>query len=160
MSQYLFVYGTLMQSIPLNACPAQWRQELAQVRRELNQCARFMGTASCLGELFDLGGYPGLVAGKGQGTSHNRENSFRVHGELYRIRNAKTLFNILDDFEGCTPAYPKPWQYRRQVIPIEIVETQANIQAETMKAWAYIYQGSTRLKPRIPSGRFSETCQS
>ena len=78
--EYLFVYGTLRSQMndPLH--------------RLLEKDAILVGTGSFQGRLYDLGRYPGVVPSRGK--------TDRVLGEIYRFREFKRAFEILDEYEG------------------------------------------------------------
>jgi len=74
----LFVYGTLRPFS--DVAMARW----------LRRAARYLGSATTRGRLYDLGAYPGLrFAGR-------RET---VAGDVYRIANAR-VFRVLDRYEA------------------------------------------------------------
>ena len=86
---FLFVYGTLMQGLPLHHLLA-------------NQC-EFVGTGTVKGRLLDLGRYPGAVP----------DEAGIVHGEVY-WRLAHGLLASLDREEGHRPDAPGLSLYLRR----------------------------------------------
>ena len=110
----LFAYGTLMRGYPLHAVIA---------RR-----ATFVGVGSVPGHLFDLGRYPGLVAGRG-----------RVRGELYRLRDPELLAAV-DREEG--------YNFVRR----RTVATLAD--GRRVRAWVYRYRGPRERAVPIPEGDY------
>ncbi|MGB4497336.1 MAG: gamma-glutamylcyclotransferase family protein [Methylococcaceae bacterium] len=116
---YLFVYGTL--------------------RKSSNHAAHGLLGNDCIyqsdgyfyGKLYNLGDYPAAI---------QIENaSEKVLGELYRIINAKNLFERLDDYEECDANYPMPHEYLRKIITIYDQTHQP------FQAWCYLYNLSESL---------------
>jgi gamma-glutamylcyclotransferase (GGCT)/AIG2-like uncharacterized protein YtfP len=124
---YLFVYGTLMQAYD------------HPMARLLSEQAERIGEGSCCGQLFQIKHYPGLVA--------SSDTNDRVFGELFRLRETKTLLAKLDDYEGCGPSTPQPTLYIRVVKPITRPD-------RTVEAWTYLYNRPVTGLKRIVSGRF------
>lgn len=81
MSEYLFVYGTLMSGMP--------------AAEMLTGAARLVGRGLVRGVLYDLGEYPALWPGDGD-----------VWGEVYAVAGGATLRRI-DAYEGCDPSQPE-----------------------------------------------------
>jgi gamma-glutamylcyclotransferase (GGCT)/AIG2-like uncharacterized protein YtfP len=124
---YLFVYGTLMQAYD------------HPMARLLSEQAERIGEGSCCGQLFQIKHYPGLIA--------SSDVNDRVFGELFRLRETKTLLAKLDDYEGCGPSAPQPTLYIRVVRPITRPD-------RTVDAWTYLYNRPVTGLKRIVSGRF------
>ena len=95
---HLFVYGTLMRAAS-GALGARERQRLA--------CgATTLGAAWVTGQLYDLGGYPGVVL-----ADENR--GVVVHGEVIRLADPDAVFRWLDPYEDVTPGGSPSDLYRR-----------------------------------------------
>jgi gamma-glutamylcyclotransferase (GGCT)/AIG2-like uncharacterized protein YtfP len=124
---YLFVYGTLMQAYD------------HPMARLLSEQAERIGEGSCCGQLFQIKHYPGLIA--------SSDVNDRVFGELFRLRETKTLLAKLDDYEGCGPSALQPTLYIRVVRPITRPD-------RTVDAWTYLYNRPVMGLKRIVSGRF------
>jgi gamma-glutamylcyclotransferase (GGCT)/AIG2-like uncharacterized protein YtfP len=90
MTHALFIYGTLMPGLRLEA--------------EMHG-ARFVGSAHIEGRLFDLGHYPGLLQGDGQ-----------VTGEVYEVDDAH--LTRLDGVEGVVPGDRDASQYWREEVTV------------------------------------------
>jgi len=90
MTQLLFIYGTLMPGLRLEA--------------EM-QGARFVGAAQVHGRLFDLGRYPGFLAGEGL-----------VTGEVYEVDAAHLA--RLDVVEDMVPGDRAASQYWREAVTV------------------------------------------
>lgn len=100
----IFVYGTLMRG-GLYA-------ELMQ-RGEL----KFVGAARCRGRLYDLGEYPGMIAGGGGW----------VAGELYRSSEIARTLPVLDDLESTA-------SFERRVVEVDWPHGPS-------PAWCWVYVG-------------------
>ena len=94
MTHALFIYGTLMPGLRLDA--------------EMHS-ARFMGAAQVPGRLVDVGRYPGLLRGvdSGDGT---------VTGEVYEVDDAHLA--RLDAVEGMVPGNRAASQYWREWVTV------------------------------------------
>jgi gamma-glutamylcyclotransferase (GGCT)/AIG2-like uncharacterized protein YtfP len=90
MTQLLFIYGTLMPGLRLEA---------------QMQGARFVGPAHIAGRLIDVGRYPGLLHGDGQ-----------VTGEVYEVGDAHLA--RLDGVEGVVPGDRAASQYWREEVTV------------------------------------------
>jgi len=118
--QLLFVYGTL-------------RPGLTEVAGHLVDDLERAGAATVRGLLFDLGEYPGMVAGDGI-----------VHGELLRVDDA-ARFAALDEYEGC--GGPRPLFERHRT-------TGRRDTGEEVTAWAYFYARPVAGREQIPGGDY------
>ena len=118
----LFVYGTLRPSLA--------RGEPADLVRVLT-C---VGQATVQGDLYDLGGYPGLVAWRG-----------RVHGELVQITTASQLA-ALDAYEECSGTQPLFLREQTLVLRSDGIELQA---------WVYVYANPVTGFRLIPGGDYA-----
>ena len=118
--EYLFVYGTLRSQMndPLH--------------RLLEKDAILVGTGSFQGRLYDLGRYPGVVP------SHGKTD--RVLGEIYRFREFKRAFEILDEYEG--------HRFKRKRVTI-IQED-----GKSITSWIYLYVRSVTRRARIQAGDY------
>ena len=93
----------------------------------------FEGLGPCLipGKLYDLGAYPGLIAGEG-----------RVKGELFRIKDSSVMTK-LDAFEDYWPDDLDRSRYER--VPLTLVN-------DNRQAWVYIWRRSVSNARFIASG--------
>lgn len=121
----LFVYGTLR---PFVAIPmARW---LAGV-------ARYVGSATTRGRLYDLGPYPGLRAARGA-----RE---WVVGDVYRIGSPRVL-RVLDRYEAGAGFGRPTFQREPCVVTLD--------DGTRRRAWAYFYRRSIVHAARVASGDY------
>ncbi len=110
-SPYLFAYGTLMRGLRLH--------------RYLGDAA-FLGRASLVGRLLELGGYPGWVPDvRGGG---------RVWGELYRLNDPERDLPRLDRLEGYCRDDPRS-PFVRECRPVRLEG------GRRVRAWVYRYAG-------------------
>lgn len=77
---FLFVYGTLRR---LTDRP---------MHRVLVDQARFIGVGRFRGKLYNLGRFPGAIP--------SALKSDRVVGAIYRIKDPRKTFQLLDEYEG------------------------------------------------------------
>jgi gamma-glutamylcyclotransferase (GGCT)/AIG2-like uncharacterized protein YtfP len=114
----LFVYGTLRPFVDVEMAKWLW------------SCARYLGSATTPGRLYDLGAYPCMKVARGR-----RE---RVVGDVYRVTNAR-VFRVLDRYEA---------RFVRERCVVNLARGGRKI------AWAYRYRPSIANAPRIASGDY------
>ena len=127
MTQYLFVYGTLMS--------ASGHPMGVRLARE----AWHLGPASMPGRLYDLGKWPGLVDSALPGD--------RVHGEVYALPSPEDSFRWLDAYEGIAPG----------IAVSEYARVQRRVTLEgglEVNAWIYLYQWDLEQARPLPEGRW------
>ena len=124
---HIFVYGTLMTSIP------------SSMSKFLRRKGQLVGKATVPGTLYDLGMYPGFIAG-GEST---------VKGELYRLNpdTAEMTVNMLDAYESVTGA-PED-EYRKVEVTAKVSD------GGSFMAFTYEYTKSVEGKPVIPLGDYA-----
>lgn len=93
---------------------------------------RFVGPCIIMGELFDLGRYPGMRHGVG-----------RIAGELYALMDIDVIEN-LDEFEGYAASRPQESLYLRERVAL--------IEPAGVKTWLYVYNDVPDTGQRIVSG--------
>lgn len=119
--RHVFVYGTLRPALATGE-PRLLIEPLLEA-----------GSATIRGLLYDLGDYPGLVAGAGI-----------VHGDLLAIANHGQLA-ALDGYEECAPPLPL---FRRERAAAQLPD------GTSLAVWVYRYCLPVgRAKP-IPSGDY------
>ncbi|HXV78675.1 MAG TPA: gamma-glutamylcyclotransferase family protein [Candidatus Binatia bacterium] len=102
------------------------------LHRLLETEGKLVTTGTFQGKLYDLGRYPGAVPSRGKND--------RTLGEIYRLREPQRVFKILDAYEGR--------RFKRQQVTILQEEK------KTITAWIYLYVGSVKGHPLIPSGDY------
>lgn len=127
MTEYLFVYGTLLSK--LNHA----------MNVTLQHHGKLLGPATCPGKLYRIAWYPGLM--------HSKYEKYIVKGELYQLHETENLFRILDEYEGINPLYPTEGEYKR-------VKRTVTFEGDTLESWVYLYQGVRKGLRLIRSGDF------
>lgn len=130
-TDFLFVYGTLMKSYGRNPFIS-----------EMEQFASFQSPAFTTGELYLIDYYPGFI---------KTENFEFVYGELFEIHNPENLFAVLDPYEGFNPEDSVNSLYVREEIEVFL-----DINKNSIKAWAYVFNKPAHLYRRIESGNFMD----
>lgn len=116
---YLFVYGTLRRG-----AATKWSRFLADR-------SSFTGFGRTRGVLFQLDGYPGMIAA-------GHEEAW-VRGEICLL-DTPSLLAALDEYEGD--------EFERQQVAVELDD------GRTVQAWAYLYRGETEGRASIVSGDY------
>ena len=96
-TNYIFVYGTLRRNVKNSNY------------KLIAKYTDYIGFGFVYGKLYNISWYRGAVL--------ERKGKSKVYGEIYRIKKPfyKKLFKILDNYEECSPKFPKPHEYRRVV---------------------------------------------
>jgi gamma-glutamylcyclotransferase (GGCT)/AIG2-like uncharacterized protein YtfP len=124
----LFVYGTLRPFVAMPMSRWLWRT------------AHYLGPATTVGRLYDLGSYPGMPAAR-----HRRD---RVVGDVYRVGRSR-VFRVLDRYEaGNARGNPK---FVRERCIVQFAQ-----RGVRKKAWIYRYRCRVAGAPRITSGDYRE----
>jgi gamma-glutamylcyclotransferase (GGCT)/AIG2-like uncharacterized protein YtfP len=126
LSEYLFVYGTLLTG----AAP----EAMNGIVRRL----RYVGPAIVPGYLYDLGSYPGIRL--------DLNADAIVRGELLSVASAATWLR-LDTYEGFDRARPERSLFRRQRTRVTRSDT-----GDEGDVWIYVYNRDLGDAPRIESG--------
>jgi gamma-glutamylcyclotransferase (GGCT)/AIG2-like uncharacterized protein YtfP len=122
LTPLVFVYGTLRQAFK------------HPMHRLLDTHGVFVGDGWMRGKLYDVKDYPGAVP--------SADPQDRVCGEVYFLADSRHMLGRLDDYEECSPRYPYPHPYHRQVVTVDLFGN------GTVLAWSYIYsQPTTGLIP-------------
>ncbi len=125
-SRYLFVYGTLMSG----AHTALGRAPRLRLARESDS----LGPASIAhARLYDLGRYPGALAGGGEYDL--------VHGEAVLLSTPEPTLAWLDAYEGD--------EYDRVVRAVRLAG------GEAIDAWVYLLRAVPTRAKRIEDGRWA-----
>lgn len=123
-SQYLFVYGTLLN-------------EQNEFGNYLQNNCEFIGNGKFQGILFDIGDFPGAI--------ENLEEELWVHGKVYELKNFEMVIPILDTFEGFGEGEEIPNLFIRKLIKIILPD-------KALICWTYIYNRPTNGFRKILSG--------
>ncbi|HMV50742.1 MAG TPA: aminotransferase class III-fold pyridoxal phosphate-dependent enzyme, partial [Blastocatellia bacterium] len=122
MSEYLFVYGTLQPA----AAPPELKDIIDRWRK--------VGSGTVLGQLFDLGDYPGAVL--------DENSTSRVIGDVYELRDPAALAT-LDEYEGFDADAPEQSLFHRVRTEVKMAE------GGTQPSWIYVYNRDvSNLTPR------------
>ncbi len=105
---------------------------------DLDAAGEFLGPCRFLGEMYDLGGFPGVANGK-----------TLCHGVRYRLDDAK-LAPALDAFEDVVLNDPKYSLYMRLKIPL--LDDTGAVTGE--QAWIYWYNQPVAGKPLVKDGNW------
>jgi gamma-glutamylcyclotransferase (GGCT)/AIG2-like uncharacterized protein YtfP len=123
----LFVYGTLLQRSP------------HPMARYLSERGTLLGEAKIVGQLYNLGRYPGLI--------ETEDGIDWVFGDLYDLgeRAAETIAE-LDRYENAES--PQPAFFDRQLADVVMAD------GTRRQAWVYWFRGAVNPAHRIQSGRY------
>ncbi|MFT4751189.1 MAG: gamma-glutamylcyclotransferase (GGCT)/AIG2-like uncharacterized protein YtfP [Neolewinella sp.] len=123
---HLFVYGSLLSNIP------------SSMSKFLRRRATLVGKVITPGVLYDLGMYPGFVAGGDE----------LVKGELYRINpdNEEQTMEMLDAYEAVT-GEPED-EYLRGEVTVQVGG------GGTFTAETYVFRGDLSGKKVVPKGDY------
>lgn len=127
MSEYLFVYGTLMN--PIQSTIADY----------LHHNSDFLGIGSFPGVLYDLGKYPGAVYDTLAGSM--------VHGHVFVLQNVIKMLEKLDRYESISVNDSFKSEYRRALVPVKI-------EHQSFNCWVYLYNLPTDGLTKIPGGHY------
>lgn len=126
MTDYLFVYGTLVRNSKHNS----------KLMLEEMEC---IGTGKIHGKMYDLGEYPGVI----------ENNEKYVYGEIYRIHDLKIL-SAIDEYEEVAQLESQKGLYIRKITNA-ILD-----QGKEIQVFAYFYNKSIQNMKEIPSGKWNE----
>jgi gamma-glutamylcyclotransferase (GGCT)/AIG2-like uncharacterized protein YtfP len=125
-SNYLFVYGTLLDS----------DNEFAAY---LNNNCSFYAKGRFKGQLYDIGEYPGAVA--------DSNSTHYIYGSVVLIHNPIPVLKQLDDYEGFGDNQEQPNLFVRELMQIETAEGFIN-------CWVYLYNLPVDTLVLIESGDY------
>ena len=132
-SRYLFVYGTLMSGAQV----ALGRTQRVRLARERDS----LGPASIAhARLYDLGRYPGAIAG---GVVDDL-----VHGEAVVLSDPERTLAWLDAYEGIVPGKHDANEYERTLREVRLAG------GETIDACVYLLRAVPARARRIEDGRW------
>lgn len=127
MTNYLFVYGTLMA----DRAPA----EIAHAVRKL----RLAGDGWTAGRLYDLGDYPGAIFNSG---------SSKVIGQVYELAGGMNLLRKLDKYEEFDERHPEKSLFVRKKRRVWLDD------GRRLLAWIYEYNRDPSHGVFIPHGDY------
>lgn len=125
---YLFVYGTLLKDID------------NEMSNFLASHSVLMGKGYFYGKLYQVSWYPGAVL------SNNA--SEKVFGMLFKIKNTRTVFKVLDDYEGIGDQYQEPHLYEKKLITAFFED------GTPIETWVYLYNQPIAGLKQIASGDY------
>ena len=128
MSEYLFLYGTLL--------PHQAPTEVADIVRQLHR----VGPASVRGRLYDLGEYPGAIL--------DDSSDATISGEVFELLNNQALLPVLDSYEGFDPTNPEDSLFVRTQAVVKLSD------GRELGCWVYVYNQDPGTAPLIKSGDY------
>src|SRR5262249_45622859 len=130
MSTLLFVYGTLK------------RRSRHPMARKLASSARWLGTATIAGRLYNLGRFPGL--------KEPRSPRDQVHGDIYDLgTDCERTLAEMDAYENAESPPPTPYERELTVVSGE----------SELTAWVYWYRGNVREDMFIAGGSYEDNCE-
>lgn len=129
MSNYLFVYGTLL--------PDHAPAEIANALKGLQVVSR----GHARGRLYDFGDYPGAIVALSARSS--------INGFVYQIRGNTNVLRELDNYEGYDEDHPEHSLFlrKRRLITLE--------DGRRVLSWIYEYNGDPENAIYLPSGTYS-----
>lgn len=128
MSDYLFIYGTLL--------PGRAPSRLAAVLATLQP----LGPGSMRGRLYDLGRYPGAIS--------DPTTAGRIRGEVFGLPDARAVLKMLDAYEGYNPAQPDESLFVRAQRPVSLAD------GGKIRCWVYLYAQDPGKAPVVHHGDY------
>jgi gamma-glutamylcyclotransferase (GGCT)/AIG2-like uncharacterized protein YtfP len=128
MTNYLFVYGTLMSG----GAPA----EIARAVRKL----RLVGDGWTYGRLYDFGDYPGAI--------FSWESSSTIVGQVYELVDGMNLLRKLDTYEEFDERHPEKSLFVRKKHMIWLDNHRR------LLAWVYEYNRDPSKGQHIAHGEY------
>jgi gamma-glutamylcyclotransferase (GGCT)/AIG2-like uncharacterized protein YtfP len=130
MSQYLFAYGTLQ--------PGLAPKSMAHATGKL----RAVGPGSVRGVLYDLGHYPGAIAGAGA--------TGKISGTVMELPEDPAVLRALDDYEGFDPQSLAASEFVREQQEVELAS------GGTLMCWFYRYNRKIDAARVFPNGEWQK----
>lgn len=129
MSDYLFLYGTLLP------------QEVSGKSSEIIRRLKSVGPATVRGRLYDFGDYPGAIL--------DRSTNRLIKGELFELNDGNRELRIFDEYE----------EFRTTDIDNSLfvrVRTDAELNdGRRLNAWIYVYNRNPGRARLIRNGVYS-----
>jgi len=129
MSDYLFVYGTLL--------PEYAPDEISEAVDQM----QVIGQGQIRGRLYDLGDYPGAIL--------DRSSDAMISGWIFELPDDEDIISSLDQYEGFYPdEIPRSLFIRTR--------TQALLlNGRELECWVYVYNGIPHPSSLISSGQYA-----
>ena len=131
MSEYLFLYGTLL--------PDYAAEEAAHVVRLF----KHIGPAYVTGRLYDFGDYPGAILDQGSDTL--------ICGELVGLPLGQSLIEEVDKYEEFDPSNPEASLFIRKKTKVMLAS------GESLTAWIYVYNRDPGDAPVVRGGNYAKS---
>lgn len=123
MNEYVFVYGTLLKG---------------EGNHPVIKDARFVGKASIVGELYNLGPFPGAL-NVGLSPDHI------IRGEVYAVN--KEILERLDRLEGTRSLVDTTNNLYNRIMVLVDIENEYDDVYDRVMAWTYEYNNPARVNP-------------
>jgi len=131
MSDYLFVYGTLL--------PSEAEMDMASIVQQI----RRLGQAYVRGRLYDLGEYPGAILDEASET--------KIAGELFELPPDSSVLAMLDSYEGYELTDPAGSLFIRVKSPVQLSD------GREIESWVYVYNRDPGKSPLITNGDYRKS---
>ncbi|WP_083692364.1 gamma-glutamylcyclotransferase [Seonamhaeicola sp. S2-3] len=99
-----------------------------------------------IGKLYKISWFPGDVL--------SNNETHKVYGTLVQLNTTKTIFDVLDDYEGFNANKPKESLFIRKKVTVFANNN------HVYNAWVYLYNQKVNQQNRIVSGDFLKDAQS
>jgi gamma-glutamylcyclotransferase (GGCT)/AIG2-like uncharacterized protein YtfP len=124
----LFTYGTLCSGFKNPTAVA------------LHMKSKLLGPAKIRGTLYLIKqSYPGLV--------QTELDSTWIEGEVWELTDPAHTLDQVDEYEGCSPSSPEPFEYHRVIREVKLNQS-------ILDAWVYLYRLPVNRDQEIMSGDF------
>lgn len=130
MSNYLFVYGTLLGEF---APP-----EIAETVKKME----YVSNGFVYGHLYNLGEYPGAIL--------NDSIKSKIFGRIYKLPSDEDILQKLDEYEGFFPHQSAPNLFVRKETCIFLEN------GKQLNGWIYEYNRRVKSSALIKSGDYSK----
>jgi len=136
---HLFVYGTLL-TVSQHPMGELLRRTADPVGKGAIQARLYVIDDP---DLPGQNAYPGALP--------SPDPADRVHGEVYRLRDAAAVLPVFDEYEGCSDAWPEPHEFVLRTVRVRMQD------GGTLAAVSYLYTWDVSGARHLPSGHFTET---
>jgi len=131
MSEYLFLYGTLLP----DQAPAEIAATLKSLRR--------IGPARVRGRLYDFGEYPGALLVPSSKTI--------IQGEVFELPSTRATLKALDQYEEFDPTNKEASLFIRTKTSAKLTD------GNQVDCWMYVYNDDPGTAPLLANGNYSKT---